>query len=59
MSGTSLDGVDLSLADYWKENGLWRCEPVFCKTYAYYDQILLLIKSLEDPYCTFLKFKAK
>lgn len=24
MSGTSLDGIDLSLAEYWKEESGWK-----------------------------------
>lgn len=35
MSGTSLDGVDLSLATYYKNGKKWKYNMLCCKTYPY------------------------
>lgn len=35
MSGTSLDGVDLSLANYYKKDNKWNFDMLNCKTFAY------------------------
>lgn len=35
MSGTSLDGIDLSLAQYWKNSNKWTYKMLKCKTFSY------------------------
>lgn len=35
MSGTSLDGVDLALADYSLKDGTWNCDFIYASTIAY------------------------
>ncbi|MGL4364321.1 MAG: anhydro-N-acetylmuramic acid kinase, partial [Bacteroidales bacterium] len=40
MSGTSLDGLDLCLAQFAYENGVWAFEILAAQTYAYTDEML-------------------
>lgn len=35
MSGTSLDGVDLSLGNYYQKNNKWNFDLIACKTFPY------------------------
>lgn len=46
MSGTSLDGIDLSLATYIKANNKWNYEIIGCKTYAYAQNNISLLKTM-------------
>jgi len=55
MSGTSLDGVDLSYCHYYKHgNGKWQFECVYAKTYPYpknlKNKIEALIKNYTDQH---------
>jgi anhydro-N-acetylmuramic acid kinase len=45
MSGTSLDGIDITCTEYiWEEN-TWRFELLFCKTYNYSDKDSATLKN--------------
>lgn len=57
MSGTSLDGIDLSLATYSKSYNKWSYEVIGYKTYLYNQNHVQLIKQMEDPNLTYLQFR--
>ncbi len=45
MSGTSLDGIDITCTEYiWKEN-LWRFDLKYCKTYKYSKELTESLKN--------------
>lgn len=44
MSGTSLDGLDITLTNYILDNNQWRYNFVFGKTYSYPEEIIQLLK---------------
>mgnify|MGYP002863106706 CR=1 FL=1 len=47
MSGTSLDGVDLSLATYYqKKDGGWAFDAIVCNTYPYEKNHIDLIHQM-------------
>ncbi len=51
MSGTSLDGVDLSYCRYFKQaEGKWQFELIAAKTYSYPENLINNIKALISNY---------
>lgn len=44
MSGTSLDGLDLCLAEFWKEHDSWEFEIISSDTILYPDYLLDILK---------------
>jgi anhydro-N-acetylmuramic acid kinase len=54
MSGTSLDGIDLSLAFYSKSNSNWSYEAILCKTFPYHEKDINLLKSMENTHLNYL-----
>jgi 1,6-anhydro-N-acetylmuramate kinase len=59
MSGTSLDGIDLSLACYSKNETNWVYQSIMCKTFPYNQQDILLLKSMENHQLSYLEFREK
>ena len=57
MSGTSLDGIDLSLATYYKKGYKWAYDVISCKTYPYSKNDVNLLRSMEDPNISYLSFR--
>ena len=39
MSGTSMDGLDVSCARYYKQGNVWKFNLVASKTFAYTQEI--------------------
>ena len=39
MSGTSMDGLDISCARYYKENNTWRFDLLQAETFVYNESI--------------------
>lgn len=56
MSGTSLDGVDLSFCEYYFKNK-WNFNLIAAKTYPYQSNIIDSINAMQNPMTTFLNFK--
>jgi anhydro-N-acetylmuramic acid kinase len=57
MSGTSLDGIDLSLAYYSKINTNWTYQLIMCQTFPYHQNDISLLKSMENTHLSFLEFR--
>jgi len=49
MSGTSLDGLDIAVSDFFEENGKIQFEMQFFTTVPYPDDLRKKLKSLMDP----------
>ena len=49
MSGTSLDGLDICYAKFWKENTNWKFEICSAETYPYNDEWR---NKLENAFCS-------
>lgn len=52
MSGTSLDGLDIAVADFFEEHGKIQYEIHFFTTIPYPEDLQLKLKSLMDPNAT-------
>lgn len=48
MSGTSLDGIDIALCDFFQKNGKWQYQLVEAVTYPYDEKIITKLKSAID-----------
>jgi len=48
MSGTSLDGLDLALCDFWKDDGKFRYKIVKTQTFAYSQTLTQKLRTLFD-----------
>ncbi|MEM6297913.1 MAG: anhydro-N-acetylmuramic acid kinase [Bacteroidota bacterium] len=48
MSGTSMDGVDIALCRFWKENGQWKYEIPAAEVFSYSPAWLARLETLPD-----------
>ncbi|MDR2970789.1 MAG: anhydro-N-acetylmuramic acid kinase, partial [Bacteroidales bacterium] len=48
MSGTSLDGLDLALCDFWENNNLFSYKIIKTQTFEYSYEITQKLRNLYD-----------
>ena len=58
MSGTSMDGIDISCARYYQKNNTWKFELLNCETFSYKFTFMALLHHLSyitNNNCNILK----